>query len=228
MRRKLVDARYLEASIPATHEPSFEVAPDARVVPVNDLPAAAGQGTRYTVLGSGKTAVDACIWLLDNGVDARSDPLGPPPGALVSPPAPLSAAGSGRRQHGAASRSTPRPPRRRLTSMTCSTGSKAAGRLVRLDPSASRDDVPEHDAQSRRDRSRSADRRRGPARPRAADRGRPDRARARARPTPAPTSSTSTARRIGLRDAPADPRLPAGAHRAPAGHGRTRRRSTRR
>ncbi len=68
VRRKLVDARYLEASIPATHEPSFDVAPGARVVPVNDLPAAARSGTRYTVLGSGKTAVDACTWLLDNDV----------------------------------------------------------------------------------------------------------------------------------------------------------------
>ena len=68
VRRKLVDARYQEASIPATHEPSFEVAPDARVVPVNDLPAAAGSETRYAVLGSGKTAVDACTWLLDNDV----------------------------------------------------------------------------------------------------------------------------------------------------------------
>ncbi len=68
VRRKLVDARYQEASIPATHEPSFEVAPDARVVPVNDLPAAAGSETRYTVLGSGKTAVDACTWLLESDV----------------------------------------------------------------------------------------------------------------------------------------------------------------
>ena len=68
VRRKLVDARYLEASIPATHEPSFDVAPGARVVPVNDLPAAARPGTRYAVLGSGKTAVDACSWLLDNDV----------------------------------------------------------------------------------------------------------------------------------------------------------------
>jgi hypothetical protein len=68
VRRKLVDARYLEASIPATHEPSFEVATGARVVPVNDLPAVAQSGTRYTVLGSGKTAVDACTWLLDNDV----------------------------------------------------------------------------------------------------------------------------------------------------------------
>ena len=68
VRRKLVDARYLEASIPATHEPSFDVASGARVGPVNDLPAVARPGSRYTVLGSGKTAVDACTWLLDNDV----------------------------------------------------------------------------------------------------------------------------------------------------------------
>jgi NAD(P)-binding Rossmann-like domain len=68
VRRKLVDARYLEVSIPATHEPSFDVAPGARVVPVNELPAAARSGIRYSVLGFGKTAVDACIWLLDNDV----------------------------------------------------------------------------------------------------------------------------------------------------------------
>jgi hypothetical protein len=68
VRRKVVDARYLEASVPATHTPSFERSPDARVVPVNDLPAAAASTSSYTVLGSGKTAVDACTWLLDNDV----------------------------------------------------------------------------------------------------------------------------------------------------------------
>jgi hypothetical protein len=68
VRRKLVDARYLEASIPATHEPTFEVAPGARVVPVNDLPEVVQPGARYTVLGAGKTAVDACVWLLDHDV----------------------------------------------------------------------------------------------------------------------------------------------------------------
>ena len=41
VRRKIVDARYLEASIPATHTIPFDVASGARVVPVNDLPAAA-------------------------------------------------------------------------------------------------------------------------------------------------------------------------------------------
>jgi NAD(P)-binding Rossmann-like domain len=69
VRRKVVDARYLEASVPATHTPSFTVSQNARVVPVNDLPAAASETTSYTILGSGKTAVDACVWLLDNGVE---------------------------------------------------------------------------------------------------------------------------------------------------------------
>jgi NAD(P)-binding Rossmann-like domain len=68
VRRKVVDARYLEGSIPAIHAVPFAVAPGARVVPVNDLPAAAGSASSYAVLGSGKTAADACIWLLDNGV----------------------------------------------------------------------------------------------------------------------------------------------------------------
>ncbi len=69
VRKKVVDARYLEASVPATHVPPFEVAPTARVVPVNELPDVIRPGAVYAVLGSGKTAVDACVWLLDNGVE---------------------------------------------------------------------------------------------------------------------------------------------------------------
>ena len=68
VRRKVVDARYLEASIPATHIVPFEVAAGVRLVPINDLPVAAQSDCSYTVLGSGKTAADACIWLLENDV----------------------------------------------------------------------------------------------------------------------------------------------------------------
>jgi len=68
VRRKIVDARYLESSLPATHVRPFEVASGACVVPINDLPGAAGSASSYSVLGSGKTAVDACTWLLDNDV----------------------------------------------------------------------------------------------------------------------------------------------------------------
>ena len=67
VRRKVVDARYLEASIPATHTPTFGVEASVRAVPINDLPSAAGSARRYAILGSGKTAADACTWLLDNG-----------------------------------------------------------------------------------------------------------------------------------------------------------------
>jgi hypothetical protein len=68
VRRRIVDARYLEGSIPATHAAPFEVAADARLVPINDLPAAARSTYSYAVLGSGKTAADACTWLLENDV----------------------------------------------------------------------------------------------------------------------------------------------------------------
>jgi hypothetical protein len=67
-RRKVVDARYLEASVPATHTVPFAVAADARFVSVRDLPDAAGSTRSFTVLGAGKTGVDACTWLLENDV----------------------------------------------------------------------------------------------------------------------------------------------------------------
>lgn len=69
VRRRVVDARFLEVSIPATHIPSFEVAADASFIPVNQLPEGAESASAFTVLGSGKTAVDAVLWLLENGVD---------------------------------------------------------------------------------------------------------------------------------------------------------------
>jgi len=68
VRRKVVDARYLEGSIPATHKLPFEVAAGVDLVPINDLPAAAKSGCSYAVLGSGKTAADACTWLLESDV----------------------------------------------------------------------------------------------------------------------------------------------------------------
>jgi hypothetical protein len=70
VRRKIVDATYLETPIPSTHTPSFSVDADARLIPVNGLVGLTEAATRYTVIGAGKTAMDACVWLLDNGVAA--------------------------------------------------------------------------------------------------------------------------------------------------------------
>jgi hypothetical protein len=68
VRRRLVDARYLEPSVPASTRPPFEVSPEARCVPINDLARLAGRAEGYVVIGAGKTAVDACLWLLEAGV----------------------------------------------------------------------------------------------------------------------------------------------------------------
>lgn len=68
-RCRLVDARYLAPDIPAESPPRFGVGDGARVVPVNFLPHVAQAPGRYVVVGSGKTATDACVWLLANDVD---------------------------------------------------------------------------------------------------------------------------------------------------------------
>jgi hypothetical protein len=68
-RCRIVDARYLAPSIPAEKPPPFGVAEDARVLPVNDLARLEETPSQYVVIGSGKTATDACIWLLSSGVD---------------------------------------------------------------------------------------------------------------------------------------------------------------
>ncbi len=68
-RCRIVDARYLAPDIPAETPPPFEVAAGARVVPVNQLVGLTEAPSQYVVVGSGKTATDACIWLLARGVD---------------------------------------------------------------------------------------------------------------------------------------------------------------
>jgi len=68
-RTRVVDARYLAPDIPASTPPPFDVADGARVVPVGDLARLPEAPSQYVVVGSGKTATDACIWLLSRGVD---------------------------------------------------------------------------------------------------------------------------------------------------------------
>lgn len=72
VRRKRVDAVYLEPAVPSTTRPPFEVADGARCVAPNALADGAHDADRITIIGAGKTAIDACLWLLDNGVPADS------------------------------------------------------------------------------------------------------------------------------------------------------------
>ncbi len=68
VRKALVDANYLQPSVPASTPPPFEVAPDARCVSVDKLASIEDHPDRHVVVGTGKTAIDACLWLLQGGV----------------------------------------------------------------------------------------------------------------------------------------------------------------
>ncbi|MGD8832977.1 MAG: NAD(P)-binding protein, partial [Pseudomonadales bacterium] len=68
VRRRVVDAAYLSPTIPATTPPPFGVTDDVRVVPINELARLAAAPRRYVIVGSGKTATDGIVWLLQNGV----------------------------------------------------------------------------------------------------------------------------------------------------------------
>jgi hypothetical protein len=68
VRKRVVDATYTDTRVPATHAPSFEVAPGVRCVTINELPALAEPPARYVIIGAGKTAIDACLWLLEHDV----------------------------------------------------------------------------------------------------------------------------------------------------------------
>ena len=74
VRRKVVDGAYYSPNVPATHTRRFAVGEGARVVPPGALPGLwqalqAGEPAprRFVVLGAGKTAMDACVWLMQCG-----------------------------------------------------------------------------------------------------------------------------------------------------------------
>lgn len=69
---RIVDARYLAPEIPATTAPPFDISEGVRAVPVNVLPELGAAAEEYVIVGAGKTATDACVWLLESGVDPDS------------------------------------------------------------------------------------------------------------------------------------------------------------
>lgn len=72
VRRKLVDSTYLEGEIPATSPPPFAVAGGARCVTPSELARFEQPPARLVIIGGGKTALDACVWLLEQGVAATA------------------------------------------------------------------------------------------------------------------------------------------------------------
>ncbi len=66
--RKVVDATHAQTAVPSTHPPKYNIAPDVKCIPLNDLPKINRPYAKYTVVGAGKTGMDAVLWLLENGV----------------------------------------------------------------------------------------------------------------------------------------------------------------
>jgi hypothetical protein len=67
VRRAVVDATYMASRVPATEPPPFEVADGVSCVPIGALARVTTPPTGYVIVGSGKTAMDAVLWLLDGG-----------------------------------------------------------------------------------------------------------------------------------------------------------------
>ena len=75
VRRKTVDATFYKTSVPATHKRQYAVADGVRMAIPGELPDlwkhADDLPEHYVIVGAGKTAMDAGVWLLQAGVAAH-------------------------------------------------------------------------------------------------------------------------------------------------------------
>jgi len=67
--KKVVDSTYMDVQVPSVRGPQYEVAEGVQCIAPNDLPKQKSPATGYVLVGGGKTAMDACLWLLKNEVD---------------------------------------------------------------------------------------------------------------------------------------------------------------
>ncbi|WP_018995525.1 NAD(P)/FAD-dependent oxidoreductase [Hirschia maritima] len=72
VRRKTIDATFLKTTVPSTHTPNFSISPDVQFMPLNNLPKVRKTPAGYVVIGAGKTGIDACLWLLEQGASPDS------------------------------------------------------------------------------------------------------------------------------------------------------------
>lgn len=72
VRRKVIDTTYIEGEIPATSAPPFEVGDGVHCVPAGEIARMAERPERFVIIGAGKTALDACVWLREQHVPASA------------------------------------------------------------------------------------------------------------------------------------------------------------
>ena len=69
---RVVDAHYVSPTIPANTPPPFAVREGAKVIAVNDVVRIEEPPSQYVIVGAGKTATDAIVWLVGQGVDPNA------------------------------------------------------------------------------------------------------------------------------------------------------------
>jgi hypothetical protein len=67
VKQRIVDATYLHSVVPSMRPVPYSVAPGVDCITPNDLPKFTTR-ERYVIVGAGKTGMDACLWLVKNGI----------------------------------------------------------------------------------------------------------------------------------------------------------------
>ena len=71
VKKRVVDTAFYGVQSPLTHTRNFPVH-HGNVVPPNDLPRLVARHPSFVILGAGKTAIDAIVWLLESGVGSQN------------------------------------------------------------------------------------------------------------------------------------------------------------
>ena len=72
VQRKIVDGTAMLTKVPSTHPPNYTVEQGVTLIPINGLTGVGRPWRKYTVVGAGKTGLDALLYLLDQGVQPAS------------------------------------------------------------------------------------------------------------------------------------------------------------
>lgn len=70
VNKRLVDATYMNVEVPSTHAPKYKIDEGVNIVPINELEQEYNNWDKYYVIGSGKTGMDAVLYLLEKDVPA--------------------------------------------------------------------------------------------------------------------------------------------------------------
>jgi len=68
-RRRTIDASYMNVVVPSMRQPPFSLASEVTCVPLNSLGSLQEPAEEYVIIGAGKSGMDACLWLLANGLE---------------------------------------------------------------------------------------------------------------------------------------------------------------